>query len=132
MLYFNSVFQIFCIQLLVLKPFIISHSFGPLAVFVLSIPLFSVFFCLTVRLNGQNFIKIFSVIFLGLSSLISFILFYSLWIFQGNYYITIFTWVDSGLLLINWGFMFDTLTLSMFCVVTTVSFFVHWYSCSYM
>ena len=47
-------------------------------------------------------------------------------------YIRLATWVSSEVLLINWGFMFDSLTVLMCVVVTFVSSLVHLYSIEYM
>jgi NADH-ubiquinone oxidoreductase chain 5 len=47
-------------------------------------------------------------------------------------YITLFTWFDSEMFNLSWGFLFDTLTCIMLVVVTTVSLFVHIYSTEYM
>ncbi len=41
-------------------------------------------------------------------------------------------WIDSEVLNIDWGFMFDSLTVTMCCVVTFVSTLVHLYSTEYM
>ena len=47
-------------------------------------------------------------------------------------YVKLATWIDSGLFHVDWGFMFDSLTVVMCCVVTFVSFLVHVYSTEYM
>ena len=47
-------------------------------------------------------------------------------------YITFLTWINSETLNVDWGFLFDTLTVVMCCVVTFVSFLVHLYSTEYM
>ena len=47
-------------------------------------------------------------------------------------YITFLTWINSEMLNVDWGFLFDTLTVVMCCVVTFVSFLVHLYSTEYM
>jgi len=47
-------------------------------------------------------------------------------------YIKLMIWIDSELFNIDWGFLFDTLTVVMCCVVTFVSFLVHLYSTEYM
>jgi NADH-ubiquinone oxidoreductase chain 5 len=47
-------------------------------------------------------------------------------------YIRLAPWVSSEVLLINWGFQFDSLTVIMCCVVTSVSSLVHLYSIEYM
>ena len=47
-------------------------------------------------------------------------------------YLKLFTWMDSDLFNVDWGFMFDSLTVTMCCVVTFVSSLVHIYSSEYM
>ena len=46
--------------------------------------------------------------------------------------INLFNWIDSEFLLVNWGFLFDSLTVSMLLPVLVVSSLVHLYSVSYM
>lgn len=47
-------------------------------------------------------------------------------------YINLFRWIDSETLNISWGFVFDTLTVSMLIPVLIVSLLVHVYSIGYM
>ncbi len=47
-------------------------------------------------------------------------------------YIELFNWIDSEMFSISWGFMFDSLTVTMLVVVTSISMFVHIYSTEYM
>lgn len=47
-------------------------------------------------------------------------------------YITLGTWINCGLFVVNWGFIFDTLSLSMLVMVGIVSGVVHFYSIGYM
>ncbi len=47
-------------------------------------------------------------------------------------YVKLFTWVSSEMLSIDWGFMFDSLTVIMCCVISFVSSLVHLYSIEYM
>lgn len=42
------------------------------------------------------------------------------------------TWISSGVLMVDWAFTFDILSLFMCFVVSTISFFVHLYSIEYM
>ncbi len=46
--------------------------------------------------------------------------------------IHVLTWLNSGMLQIDWAFKIDTLTVVMLVVVNTVSCLVHWYSIGYM
>lgn len=47
-------------------------------------------------------------------------------------YIEFFKWFDSELMSFSWGFLFDTLTVVMLVVVTSISMCVHIYSTEYM
>jgi NADH-ubiquinone oxidoreductase chain 5 len=69
---------------------------------------------------------------LFLSLLISFFAFYEVAFLGGCVYIKLSTWISSDVLNIDWGFMFDSLTVSMCVVVTFISFVVHLYSIEYM
>src|SRR5258708_12708664 len=46
--------------------------------------------------------------------------------------VTLFPWIISGELKVDWGLRIDTLTVVMLVVVTTISSFVHLYSIGYM
>jgi len=74
----------------------------------------------------------FSSVCLSLVFLLSIMAFYEVSINACCVYIKLTTWVDSGTLNINWGFMFDSLTTTMCCIVSFVSFLVHLYSIEYM
>ena len=58
--------------------------------------------------------------------------FYEVGLMGSPVYIKFGTWVSSEVLLINWGFLFDSLTVIMCIVVTFISFLVHLYSVEYM
>lgn len=47
-------------------------------------------------------------------------------------FVEVAPWIQAGSLLIKWGFLFDTVTVIMLIVVTSVSFLVHLYSIEYM
>jgi NADH:ubiquinone oxidoreductase subunit 5 (subunit L)/multisubunit Na+/H+ antiporter MnhA subunit len=47
-------------------------------------------------------------------------------------YIKLAPWINSELLNVDWGFLFDSLTVVMCCVVTFVSSTVHLYFTEYM
>jgi NADH-ubiquinone oxidoreductase chain 5 len=67
-----------------------------------------------------------------ISLLISFFAFYEVAFLNCYVYIKLSTWISSDVLNIDWGFMFDSLTVSMCVVVTFISFVVHLYSIEYM
>jgi NADH-ubiquinone oxidoreductase chain 5 len=47
-------------------------------------------------------------------------------------YVKLISWVSSETLNVDWGFMFDSITAVMCCVVTFISCLVHLYSTEYM
>jgi NADH-ubiquinone oxidoreductase chain 5 len=67
-----------------------------------------------------------------ISFFLSLFAFYEVAIMNCFVYLRLSTWVSSEVLLINWGFMFDSLTVVMCVVVTFVSSLVHVYSVEYM
>ena len=63
---------------------------------------------------------------------ISIFSFYEVAINGSPVYIKLMTWMNSELLNVDWGFLFDSLTVTMCCIVTFVSSLVHLYSTEYM
>lgn len=84
------------------------------------------------RLLGRHGAAILSTFCVGLTTLFSWIAFYEVGLCDSPVYFKLFSWIDSGMLTANWGFLFDSLTVVMLIVITTVSFLVHLYSISYM
>ena len=58
--------------------------------------------------------------------------FYEVALLGSPCYIDLLTWFDSEMFSMSWGFLFDTLTVVMLVVVTSISTFVHLYSIEYM
>jgi NADH-ubiquinone oxidoreductase chain 5 len=69
---------------------------------------------------------------LFISLLLSLFAFYEVALVGCFVYIKLTTWISSEVLNVDWGFMFDSLTVTMCFVVTFVSFLVHLYSTEYM
>ena len=67
-----------------------------------------------------------------ITCLISCFLFIEVALNNSSVYINLIKWIDCDLFQVDWGFLFDTLTVSMCFVVTFVSFLVHLYSTEYM
>lgn len=67
-----------------------------------------------------------------ISFLLSCIAFYEVALQGSPCYIEIFKWFDSEMISFSWGFLFDTLTVTMLIVVTSISTCVHIYSTEYM
>jgi NADH-ubiquinone oxidoreductase chain 5 len=59
-------------------------------------------------------------------------IFYEVALLGSPVYITLMPWIDSEVLHVDWGFMFDSLTVTMCFVVSFVSCLVHLYSIEYM
>src|SRR6056297_2250100 len=87
------------------------------------------FFGFFIGSQGAGFI---TILCLGLTFLMSCFAFYEVGLMGSPVYIRLATWVSSEVLLINWGFLFDSLTVVMCIVVTFVSSLVHLYSIEYM
>jgi NADH-ubiquinone oxidoreductase chain 5 len=66
------------------------------------------------------------------SFFLSLLAFYEVAFCESSVYIKLTTWISSGVLHINWGFMFDSLTVCMCIIVTFISSLVHIYSIEYM
>ena len=69
---------------------------------------------------------------LFISFLLSLFAFYEVGLMGSPVYIRLSTWVSSEVLCVNWGFLFDSLTVVMCIVVTFISSLVHLYSVEYM
>lgn len=100
---------------------------------IVFLPLIS--FCLSglfgkkIGSKGASFI---TVICLITTFFCSFFAFYEVALIGSPVYIKMTTWISSEVLHVDWGFQFDTLTVTMCCVVTFVSSLVHLYSTEYM
>nr|YP_010241706.1 NADH dehydrogenase subunit 5 [Rhizosolenia setigera]QTI82394.1 NADH dehydrogenase subunit 5 [Rhizosolenia setigera]WAQ69957.1 NADH dehydrogenase subunit 5 [Rhizosolenia setigera]WAQ69993.1 NADH dehydrogenase subunit 5 [Rhizosolenia setigera]WAQ70029.1 NADH dehydrogenase subunit 5 [Rhizosolenia setigera]WAQ70065.1 NADH dehydrogenase subunit 5 [Rhizosolenia setigera] len=79
--------------------------------------------------KGSSFL---TVLCLLITCLISCFLFIEVALNNSSVYINLIKWIDCDLFQVDWGFLFDTLTVSMCFVVTFVSFLVHLYSTEYM
>ena len=100
---------------------------------LVALPLFSSissgFFGRYLGFQGSAIITVGSLFF---TFFLSLIIFYEVSLIGCNTYIDLITWVDSETLNVSWGFMFDSLTTVMLCVVLFVSTLVHLYSTEYM
>ncbi len=81
---------------------------------------------------GSRGASFFAPICLAICWFLCLISFYEVALAQSPCYLKIFSWVDLGLFNFSWGLMFDSLTVIMLVVVTTVSTIVHFYSVGYM
>ena len=84
------------------------------------------------RFMGPKGSSVLTVNCLLLSFFLSVFTFYEVALIGTNVYVNLAIWIDSESLNVDWGFLFDTLTVVMCCVVTFVSSLVHIYSTEYM
>jgi NADH-ubiquinone oxidoreductase chain 5 len=70
--------------------------------------------------------------FVFLSMLVSFFMFYEVALLNTPCYFQLFKWIRVDLMEINWGFQYDSLTVTMLVVITVISFLAHLYSIEYM
>ena len=64
--------------------------------------------------------------------MLSYLAFYEVALCKSPCIINSVNWISSEMFDVSWGFLFDTLTVSMLVLVTTVSLIVHIYSIGYM
>ena len=67
-----------------------------------------------------------------LSSIFSLTGFYDIGLLNSFVYLKLRNWLECDVLNITWGFLFDSLSISLCCVITFVSTLVHFYSIEYM
>jgi len=80
---------------------------------------------------GKNGVKLITIFNMGFS-LFLVINTYILVIKGYFFYINLGVWLNLDLFFIRWGFIFDSISISMLFIVYFVSFFVHIYSFEYM
>ena len=84
------------------------------------------------KLIGDKISQILTSLFVSISAILSFIIFYKV-INEGySNNLIIATWINSGSLNVNWSINIDTLSSVMLVVVTLISSLVHIYSIGYM
>jgi NADH-ubiquinone oxidoreductase chain 5 len=66
------------------------------------------------------------------SAVLAIVAFYEVGLCGSPVSIELYSWIDSEFMLVQWGFLFDRLTVSMLLPVLIVSSLVHLYSISYM
>lgn len=84
------------------------------------------------RKLGVKGSQLITTILVMISTILSLIGFYEVGLSNSPVSIELISWIDSGYLNINWGFNFDSLTVSMLIPVLIVSSLVHLYSIGYM
>src|SRR5436190_108949 len=81
---------------------------------------------------GSRSAELVTTVFLFSAMLLSWLAFADVGLGHHDSRVTLFPWIISGELKVDWALRIDTLTAVMFVVVTTISAFVHLYSIGYM
>nr|YP_009684875.1 NADH dehydrogenase subunit 5 [Gloiopeltis furcata]BBK20788.1 NADH dehydrogenase subunit 5 [Gloiopeltis furcata] len=84
------------------------------------------------RWLGSLGASVFSALCVLTAALISLGAFYEIGFSGTTCHISLAPWIESGLLQVSWGFLFDSIAVTMLVVITLVSFLVHIYSVKYM
>jgi NADH-ubiquinone oxidoreductase chain 5 len=84
------------------------------------------------RYIGEKGAGRFTTTLILITSFLSWITFYEVGIQGSPTYLTLFKWIESGGFLVEYGLQFDSVTVTMLILVTTVSGLVHLYSTEYM
>lgn len=69
---------------------------------------------------------------IGLAFLLSCLCFYEVGLTNSVIQVKLFSWFSAINCDVHWGFLFDSVTVTMLVVVTSISFLVHLYSTTYM
>jgi len=100
---------------------------------IIFLPLLSFIICsLFGRKIGYSGTKLLSSSLLLISLLISLFIFNEVVINKSIIYIYLWSWFDIGFLSSNFSLQFDYIVCSMLILITTISFFVHLFSTSYI
>jgi NADH-ubiquinone oxidoreductase chain 5 len=81
---------------------------------------------------GEKGAVILTTTLVGLTALLSLIAFYEVGFCGNPVSLKVCKWIESDLFSVDWGFLFDSLTVVMLVVITVVSTLVHLYSSEYM
>jgi NADH-ubiquinone oxidoreductase chain 5 len=84
------------------------------------------------RFLGSQGSKFITVNCIFITFIFALIIFYEVVLMNCVTYIKLSIWINSQLFNVDWGFLFDSLTIIMCCIVTFISFLVHIYSTEYM
>lgn len=84
------------------------------------------------RFLGRFYMRVLILINMFFSFILSIVCFYEVGILKYRCILYLFNWIDLGFLQLDFGFFFDSLTVTMLVLVVFVSFLVHLYSLDYM
>nr|YP_009402820.1 NADH dehydrogenase subunit 5 [Compsopogon caeruleus]ARX96180.1 NADH dehydrogenase subunit 5 [Compsopogon caeruleus] len=79
--------------------------------------------------EGSSYI---SCLILFLTSILAWVAFIEIGLYGSDCYIEITPWIVCDYLVINWSFLFDSLTVVMLIIISSISCLVHTYSTAYM
>nr|YP_009905965.1 NADH dehydrogenase subunit 5 [Spirocodon saltatrix]QLH56858.1 NADH dehydrogenase subunit 5 [Spirocodon saltatrix] len=100
---------------------------------IIIFPILSFITCLLYgRKVGYNGVKIIGPLFIGFSCILSWFIFHDVVINESIIYFNLWNWFNISLFFSNIGLQFDYVVCSMLVLITTISFFVHLFSTSYM
>lgn len=94
---------------------------------ILLLPLLASFLA-TNRKVGNQLGPLISVGSMGLAVICCIGIFYEVGLNESPVYLSLGNWIDFGNLFIQWSFLFDTLTVSMYLPIIIISFLVQKYS----
>lgn len=102
-------------------------------ILVLFLPLISFLILLILgRFLGKKGSILIAIMCLFLSLLFSFFIFFEVGLLGHICIFKIHSWINSGILYVEWGLLYDSITVTMLIIVVFISFLVHLYSISYM
>ena len=102
-------------------------------ILVLSLPFFSTFISgFAGRFLGSKGSGIITSLLITITWVIALFIFFEVGLNNSTCYLELFKWIDTGIIDINFGLMFDSITSTMLIVVLSVSMLVHIYSTGYM
>ncbi len=81
---------------------------------------------------GDKYCQIIPSALVGISAILSLLIFYTVLTTGYSSNKLIFNWISSGNFLVNWSIYIDTLTSIMLVVVSLISAIIHFYSIGYM
>lgn len=100
---------------------------------IIFLPLFG--FCIASlfgRYLGKKGSALFTVVLMASVIVLSCFGFYYVSLTNNIYFVDLGMWVTAGIVKISWGFIFDSLSMSMLLMISIISFLVHFYSIGYM
>lgn len=104
-----------------------------MSLLIIFLPLLgSIFSGLGGRYLGSKGSGIISTLCMIITLCFCFCIFYQVGILGNSYSINLYSWVNSELFNVSFGFLFDSLTVVMLIVVCSISTLVHLYSTEYM